>query len=457
MTDIPSVEEQIKNAVSTTIKDIRAQHEETLIVVTGRIIHKSERKVVADTTRYECPSCGQQFTIFQRHYDTIQTPGKCSCGRKGNFRQIGIKKVDARDLTIQDNTSNITARNVPEKDIEQINEGDTVKVIGILSFEPEKTRNGGATVQAKPQLYPIRIELMEKGKGTFRNPVSYLQSLDGYQFEELTAELLMKKGYPAKVNPKSGDGGIDIETKINNELVLVQCKHHFQKVFTDRNLREFNGVMKHQEVSKGLFVITGYFSESAVLFAKKNNILLWDLNMIMGLLYNYAEHFNMDPEQKPLHLMTGQEIKRKGKVLFKLFKKRMNEVRKAMNQETVPIDAVQGLFSVEDWQFLEQFLYKENYVVDYSDQVIYEEQEDRGIDMSRICTEIPEVQRQWIILVKEIIAELENKLGKAIPLMDIVSESTQKGMTTSEVEEIIQKLMRSGDIIESRQGFISRI
>lgn len=89
-------------------------------------------------------------------------------------------------------------------------------------------------------------------------------------------------------------------------------------------------------------------------------------------------------------------------------------------------------------------------------QIAFDE-ETGTIDIDRIATAVPAAQRNKIIILKEIIAELENKLGKTIPLEDVVREATQKGMTDSEVEELIQKLKRSGDIFEPRHGFISRI
>jgi DNA replicative helicase MCM subunit Mcm2 (Cdc46/Mcm family) len=59
--------------------------------------------------------------------------------------------------------------------------------------------------------------------------------------------------------------------------------------------------------------------------------------------------------------------------------------------------------------------------------------------------------------VKEIIAELEQKVGKVIPMEDVVREATAKGMSEAEIDDIIQKLKKSGDIFEPRHGFVSKI
>jgi replicative DNA helicase Mcm len=79
------------------------------------------------------------------------------------------------------------------------------------------------------------------------------------------------------------------------------------------------------------------------------------------------------------------------------------------------------------------------------------------IDIDRISTGIPASERSHISTIKEIIAELEEKVGKTIPLDDIVDTAKQKGIEEEAIEETVQKLKRAGDIFEPRRGFISRI
>ena len=89
-------------------------------------------------------------------------------------------------------------------------------------------------------------------------------------------------------------------------------------------------------------------------------------------------------------------------------------------------------------------------------QVAFDE-ETGTIDIDRIATDVPATQRNKIGIVKEIINELENQIGRTIPLDDIIKAAEGKGMEESDVEEIIQKLKRSGDLFEPRRGFVSRI
>lgn len=96
-------------------------------------------------------------------------------------------------------------------------------------------------------------------------------------------------------------------------------------------------------------------------------------------------------------------------------------------------------------------------ILDYCLRQVALDEETGTIDIDRIATSVPASQRNKIIQIKEIITDLENKLGKTIPLEDVVGAATDRGISEAEVEEMIQKLKRSGDIFEPRRGFISKL
>ncbi len=85
------------------------------------------------------------------------------------------------------------------------------------------------------------------------------------------------------------------------------------------------------------------------------------------------------------------------------------------------------------------------------------DRETGRIDIDRIATGISASQRDKIFHIKEIIAELENKLGKTIPIDDVIKQAAEKGLAEGEVEEVIERLKRSGDVYEPRHGFLQRL
>jgi replicative DNA helicase Mcm len=84
--------------------------------------------------------------------------------------------------------------------------------------------------------------------------------------------------------------------------------------------------------------------------------------------------------------------------------------------------------------------------------------EETGVfDVDRIATDTPSSQRNKIVLIKEIITELEAKVGKVIPMIDVEQIAKEKGMTDDEIGEVIDRLKRSGDIFEPKYGYVQKI
>jgi replicative DNA helicase Mcm len=81
--------------------------------------------------------------------------------------------------------------------------------------------------------------------------------------------------------------------------------------------------------------------------------------------------------------------------------------------------------------------------------------ESKTFDIDRISGRVSSSQRGKIMLVKDTIIDLENKVGKMVPREEIEKELEGK-MTDSELDEALSKLSSSGDIFSPKRGFISR-
>ena len=79
------------------------------------------------------------------------------------------------------------------------------------------------------------------------------------------------------------------------------------------------------------------------------------------------------------------------------------------------------------------------------------------IDVDVLTTGVSSSARNNIIVVKEAINELENKIGKTIPIDDIVKGAQEKGVDVDKIDDIIEKLKRAGDIFEPKRGFIQKL
>ena len=78
-------------------------------------------------------------------------------------------------------------------------------------------------------------------------------------------------------------------------------------------------------------------------------------------------------------------------------------------------------------------------------------------DIDRISSSVTSSERSNIVLVRELINDIESKVGKTIPVEDILIEASSKGLEEDSVLEVIERLKRSGDVYEPRKGFISKI
>ena len=96
-------------------------------------------------------------------------------------------------------------------------------------------------------------------------------------------------------------------------------------------------------------------------------------------------------------------------------------------------------------------------LVDYCLMEVGFDRETGKIDIDRIATGISASQRSHISVVKEIINDLESKVGKTIPIDDIIEEAKSRDIAEEKVEEVLEKLKRVGEVFEPRRGFLSKI
>ena len=79
------------------------------------------------------------------------------------------------------------------------------------------------------------------------------------------------------------------------------------------------------------------------------------------------------------------------------------------------------------------------------------------IDIDSLTTGITSSVRNEISIVREVINELEKVLGKEIPVEDIIREAEIRNVGKEKIEEILEKLRRTGDIFSPRHGTVSKI
>lgn len=88
------------------VEDLRKEHVGKTVSIIGILKQYSKVLIRTVKARFECPSCGTIMSVIQRG-DYLKEPSRCSCGRRGGFKQIDKDQVDFQILTVSDDPNNI--------------------------------------------------------------------------------------------------------------------------------------------------------------------------------------------------------------------------------------------------------------------------------------------------------------------------------------------------------------
>lgn len=120
----------------------------------------------------------------------------------------------------------------------------------------------------------------EEAEQRKRKQVAWWQNLDGYEFERELTKLFRARGLTAYQRGGSGDGGVDIELKIGDRRVLVQCKAHKTRV-SPGAVRDLYGTLLHSGADEAWLVTTVGFNPGAEAFAAQKPIRLLTIATVL--------------------------------------------------------------------------------------------------------------------------------------------------------------------------------
>ncbi|MEX0932769.1 MAG: minichromosome maintenance protein MCM [Candidatus Pacearchaeota archaeon] len=141
------------------IRNIRSRNLNEMVVVEGIIRQASDVRPQVIQASFECPSCGTIQGVMQLE-KKFREPTRCSCGRKGGFRQVSRKMVDTQRLVIEESPESLSGGEQPKRlnvfvkeDLveprmeEKTTPGSRVKVIGVLKEVPVPLASGGLSTR----------------------------------------------------------------------------------------------------------------------------------------------------------------------------------------------------------------------------------------------------------------------------------------------------------------------
>lgn len=114
-----------------------------------------------------------------------------------------------------------------------------------------------------------------------------IDTMDGYEFEELIYKLFRNMNFDVEHTSLSGDGGIDLIAYSNQLLYkgkyIIQCKRYSGSV-GEPAIRDLYGVVLSESANKGILITNSTFTKQAVAFAEGKNIELIDGTLLCNLL-----------------------------------------------------------------------------------------------------------------------------------------------------------------------------
>lgn len=111
-------------------------------------------------------------------------------------------------------------------------------------------------------------------------------SMNGWQFEEFCAKLLEKNGYEdISVTSGSGDFGADIIAHKDKNKYVIQCKNYSGKV-GNKAVQEIYSAKAYYKADLAVVMTNNYFTEHAIEHANGTNVILWDRDVLDGMIRN---------------------------------------------------------------------------------------------------------------------------------------------------------------------------
>jgi replicative DNA helicase Mcm len=97
-----------------SVRNIRAKHLGTLIGIEGIVRQTSDVRPQVVSAKFECPSCGTIISVLQMD-KKFKEPSRCSCGRRGGFKELSKEMVDAQRLVIEEAPDSLGGGEQPKR------------------------------------------------------------------------------------------------------------------------------------------------------------------------------------------------------------------------------------------------------------------------------------------------------------------------------------------------------
>lgn len=396
-------------------KNIRSDLVNELVIAEGLLVNVEENSPEIKSAIFECTACGDCYEKEKDSSD-LESPYKCDCGGK-TFQPVEKMITDVQYFDLKG-----------KKKVKCFKQGSIVglpdeisekeaRVVGIPIFEDNEIKLEVINVifDYKTTISPESLAdasfLTEFIKESFdlEDIDSFFDSLDPDRFEELLASIFSKAGWRTQTTTRSNDRGIDVIARKRfpirrKYLIQAKCNSQGNNLSAD-DVRNYHALRDQENnVDQVILATTSDFSNQAKIIGEKLDIKLLnrrDLKMIINNLKKFEEKGMLE----------------------------IDNIEGRRNGET----EVSGEFDI--------------------DMIETQDTNPRTVKINFLKEKIDELAGD------KDSASIE-KLKQEAPKVDL-TERTDEGineeLSEDEVEEIMEKLKREGELFEPVEGRIQKI
>lgn len=135
---------------------------------------------------------------------------------------------------------------------------------------------------------------------TYRTAEEWYKMTDR-DFEFEIGKVYSRHGYQTHVTKRSGDGGVDVIAKKDNETIYIQCKHYAPNTHLGApELQAFWGCCSGNGISKGVMVCTSSLAKDARAFANKlkGKLVIVGMKELMELDKTYYQSHPINSQRQ---------------------------------------------------------------------------------------------------------------------------------------------------------------
>lgn len=139
------------------------------------------------------------------------------------------------------------------------------------------------------------VEYMEEHAGSRNRQNQYsdspniyeIDNMNGWQFEEMITTLFTKMGYVANRTKMTGDQGVDVIARRDNEILAIQAKCYTSQNVGNKAVQEVYTGMSYYGANDAYVITNQYFTKSAQELAHRIGVSLWDRDALEVAIKKY--------------------------------------------------------------------------------------------------------------------------------------------------------------------------